>query len=90
MEFRLEAKSQERILQHFPNARMKGLFKLPKSVLIPSPAREDYERQHGSVWNQVISILTGIPEEAIDRLGGIRILDEDGRALHERLPSAAR
>jgi hypothetical protein len=89
-EFRLEAKSQERILQHFPNARMKGQVKLPQLVLIPSQVRKVYERQHGPVWDQVIIILTGIPEEAIDRLGGIRIIDEDGRVLHERLPSAAR
>lgn len=89
-EFRLEAKSQERILQHFPNARMEGRVELPRSVLIPSQVGEDYERQHGPVWNQVIIILTGIPEEAIDRLGGVRIVDDRGRALHERLPATAR
>jgi hypothetical protein len=89
-EFRLEAKSLERILQHFPNARMKGHVELPQSVLIPSPVREEYERQHGPVWDQVILTLTGVPDEAIDRLGGIRIKDEEGRVVHERLPSAAR
>jgi hypothetical protein len=83
-EFRLTPASQERILSHFPNARITG------QVTFPQPVREGYERQHGPVWNQVITILTGIPEEAIERLGGVRIVDEDGRTLHERLPSAAR
>ncbi len=89
VEFRLEAKSQERISQHFPNARMKGHFKLPRSVISPSEIRKHYEPQRGTVWDHVITVLTGISEDEVDRLGGVRIVDEDGRVLHERLPSAA-
>jgi hypothetical protein len=84
-EFRLEPASQERILKHFPNARPSQ-----GHVTFPVQDREDFERQHGPVWDQVIILLTGVPEEAIARLGGVRIVDdEDGQVLYERLPSAA-
>ena len=43
--------------------------------------------QHGPVWNQVIIILTGIPDEAVDRVGGVRIVTPDGRLLYERVPA---
>jgi hypothetical protein len=83
-EFRLEPTSQERILMHFPNARPAG------TVTFPAKVRTDYERQHGSVWDQVIIVLTGISGEAVTRLGGIRIVTPEGKLLHERLPVAAR
>jgi hypothetical protein len=83
-EFRLEPTSQERILTHFPNAHPAG------KVPFPAQVREDYERQHGPVWNQVIMVLTGIPEEAVARLGGVRVVTHEGQLLHERLPVAAR
>lgn len=82
-EFRLEPASQERILTHFPNARPSG------QVTFPEQVREDFEQQHGPVWNQVIILLTGISEEAIARLGGVRIVDdEDGQILYEQMSSA--
>ena len=88
--FRLEQKSLQRLLQYFPNARLQGEAKIPQQVLFPAEVREDFERQHGPVWDQVIIILTGLSEKEISRLGGIRILDEDGRVLHERLRSEPR
>jgi hypothetical protein len=81
--FHLDPKSQARVMHHFPNAKLAG------EVLFPRQMRSDYEQQHGPVWNQVIIILTGIPEEAIDRLGGVRILSENGEILHERIPTDA-
>jgi hypothetical protein len=80
-EFRLEPASQERIMLHFPNARVVG------QVAFPTQVRKDYERQHGPVWDQVIILLTGIPEEAVARLGGVRIVTPEGRVLHERVPA---
>ena len=82
-EFRLEPTSQERILTHFPNARPSG------QVTFSTQVRADYERQLGPVWDQVILLLTGIPEEAVGRLGGVRIVTPDGQTLHERVPVAA-
>jgi hypothetical protein len=83
-EFRLDAASQERIMLHFPNARVVG------QVTFPTQVRDDYERQHGPVWEQVIIRLTGIPEEAVARLGGVRIVTPEGRVLHERVPADTR
>ena len=88
--FRLEPQSQERVMRYFPNAKLSGVMKLPEQVLFPSQVRDDYERQHGPVWNQVMIILTGLPEEAIERLGGVRIIGEDGEVLHERIPTVRR
>jgi hypothetical protein len=82
-EFRLEPTSQERILTHFPNARPAG------KVVFAAQVRADYERQHGPVWDQVITVLTGIPEESVARLGGVRIVTSEGQTLHERVPVAA-
>ena len=79
--FRMDPKSQARVMHHFPNAKLAG------EVLFPADVRHDYERRHGSVWDQVIMMLTGIPDESIDRLGGVRILSEEGETLHERIPS---
>jgi hypothetical protein len=82
-EFRLDAASQERIMLHFPNAPMVG------QVTFPTKVQEDYERQQGPVWEQVILLLTGIPSEAVSRLGGIRIVTPEGQVLHERVPAEA-
>lgn len=82
-EFRLETTSQDRILTHFPNARPTG------KVTLPAQTRADFERQHGSVWDQVITLLAGISEDSVARLGGIRIVTPEGRTLHERVPAVA-
>ena len=83
-EFRLEPASQERIMQHFPNARVVG------QVTFPTQVPNDYEHRHGPVWDQVIILLSGIPEEAVARLGGVRIVTPEGRVLHERVPADTR
>ena len=84
-EFRLEPTSQERILTHFPNAHPAG------KVTFSAQVREDYEAGNMVQFgNQVIGmILTGIPEEAVARLGGVRVVTHEGQLLHERLPVAA-
>ena len=85
--FRLEANSQARIMQHYPNARMRGEVVQPDGVMFPHDVREDFERQHGPVWDEVITVLTGISEEEVAGLGGIRIVTLNGEVLYERLPS---
>jgi hypothetical protein len=85
--FRLEANSQARIMQHYPNARLLGEYVQTAGAAFPDDVREDFERQHGPVWDQVIIVLTGIPEEAVAHLGGIRIVTLNGEVLYERLPS---
>jgi hypothetical protein len=82
-EFRLESASQERVMAHFPNAPVAG------QVASPAQGREDFERAHGPQWDQVIIRLTGIPEDALERLGGVRVVTPDGERLYERIPSGA-
>jgi hypothetical protein len=74
-EFRLESASQERIMAHFPNARVVG------QVTFPPQARED--------WDHVARLLTGIPDEGVEQLGGMRIVTTEGAILYERLSSGA-
>jgi len=81
-DFELEPASQERILAHFPNARLVGTLSYSDEV------RQDYETIHGPIWDQVIIGLTGISEAAIASLGGIRIVEEEGgQVLYARLPT---
>lgn len=80
-EFRLEPASQERISLHFPNARIVG------QVTFPPQSHSDYERQHSPDWEQVISRLTGISEEARAQLGGVRITTLQSCVLHEEVPA---
>lgn len=82
-EFRLESSSLERLFAHFPNARVVG------KVTSPTPVHNDFEAQHGPLWEHVIGPLTGVPEEALERLGGVRIVATDGTVLHERIPTEA-
>jgi hypothetical protein len=85
--FKLEPSSQARIMHHFPNARLVGEVVESAGVVFPHDVRNDFERQHGPVWDQVIILLTGISEEEIATLGGVRIVTPHGEILHEQLPA---
>jgi hypothetical protein len=85
--YKLEPNSQARLMQHYPNARLVGEFMLRGGEEFPNGVRSDFERRFGPVWDQAIAQLTGIPEDAIDGLGGIRIVTSNGDVLYERLPS---
>ncbi len=84
--FRLESRSMDRVMRHFPNAMLRGEVTGRGAVLAPEGSGEDGWRQDVPEWESIITQLTGLDEEAVARLGGIRILDEDGRVLHQRLP----
>ncbi len=84
--FRLESRSMDRVMRHFPNAMLRGEVTRRGAVLAPAGPREDGWRQDDPGWEDIIIQLTGLDEEAVARLGGIRILDEDRRVLHQRLP----
>jgi hypothetical protein len=87
--FRLAPRSLGRVMLHFPNAPLKGELTLPREVHLPTRMGEDDQRTQGPDWDEIIATLTGLPEDAIEELGGIRILAEDGRVLHQQLPSDA-
>jgi hypothetical protein len=75
--FRLTPASQERIMRRFPDARLADKLSWPKHT------REDYERQHGTIWNQTAIVLMGLSEQQIQQLGGYRVIKPDGSVLHE-------
>jgi hypothetical protein len=87
--FQLESTSMDRVLRHFPNAMLRG--EVMRRPVVSSPARsgEDGWRRDDPEWEDIIIQLTGLDEEAVMQLGGIRILDEDGDILYRRLPEDA-
>jgi hypothetical protein len=84
--FRLEWRSMDRVMRHFPNAMLRGEVTGRGAVLAPEGSGGDGWRQDVPEWESIITQLTGLDEEDVVQLGGIRILDEDGRVLHQRLP----
>jgi len=81
--FRLEPNSQERLTRHYPNAPLAG------EIFLSERDWEALEQQQGTIWNQLVKWLTGMPDQLLGQLGGIRVVDEDGAVLYERLPGRA-
>ena len=81
--FRLHPSSLERVMRHFPRSRP------APDVYWATQTQQDYERQHGPIWGQVVTLLTGLAEEQLDQLGGYRIYEPGERILRERTPSLA-
>jgi hypothetical protein len=79
--FRLDSKSQARVMHHFPNARLVG------EKFVPGQVGRDFGSEDEPFWDQILGVLTGIPDGSIDRLGGVRVFAEDGEILHERIPA---
>ena len=65
----LGLRSQERIREAFPDAR------IISDMLIAYDKKRDYERYHRPYWEQIARMLTGLTDEQIARLGGIRIYE---------------
>lgn len=61
--------SRRRIREAFPDAR------IAPSVFVGYETKQDFEKAHGPIWDQLAIILTGLTREQIDKLGGIRIYD---------------
>jgi hypothetical protein len=75
--YRLSTASQERILRRFPNTHLAG------EVFFSTRAQQDYERDHGLVWDQVILRLSGLSEAEVNELGGYRVYEIVRRTLYE-------
>jgi hypothetical protein len=65
----LDSRSQARIMRHYPNARL-----FSGEIPFPSKLIHDYPEIQTALGNQVVQKLTGLSDEAIDRLGGARIV----------------
>ena len=66
--YRLFPSSKERILEHFPDALVNS-----DGMLVGYDKYRDYERYHRPYWKEMAKMLTGLSEEQIASLGGVRI-----------------
>jgi hypothetical protein len=80
--YQLSTVSQERILRRFPNARLAG------EVFFSTQTQQDYERDHGPVWDQVILRLSGLSEPQVHELGGYRVYEIVRRTRYESAAAA--
>ena len=67
--YQLHPSSRARLRKVFPDIRP-----IP-SVFIGYETKSDFETLHGPLWPQIATMLTGLPEEKIEHLGGIKIFD---------------
>lgn len=67
--FQLSPASREFIQQQRPQAHP------VTSVFVSYDDRQQFERRHGPVVEQVVLILTGLTERQLKKLGGYRIID---------------
>ena len=75
--YRLTPASQERITNRFPDTRMAG------ETFFSTQTQNDYERDHGPVWDQVMILLSGLSMDQVQELGGYRVYQAVGRTLFE-------
>jgi hypothetical protein len=80
--YRLSTASQERIMKRFPNARLAGV------VVLSTQTLQDYERDGGPAWDQVIILLSGLTADQVDELGGYRVYETYRRTLYESTAAA--
>ncbi len=74
--------SRERVIAAYAGT------KLPLSLKVGIDKQQDLLRQQGSEWWMELSrILTGHDDEAIDSLGGVRIVVGEGAVAFQRIPS---
>lgn len=83
--FRLDPKSRSLLTQRFDHAS------IGSSVFVGTDTRRSYEDIHGTMWNQIVLLLTGLSPDQIEELGGYQIIDvRSGRMISPRgKPDAA-
>jgi hypothetical protein len=67
--FRLQPKSRQWIIQNFSEVHPVA------SVFISFDNRKNFEEVHGSIWHQIITLLTGLSIEKIREIGGFSIIE---------------
>ncbi len=73
--------SRERVIAAYPKA------KLVASVAVPVGEQQDQLPQRGTEWwEKMTRELTGLGDEQIDSLGGVRVLGETDKVAYQRLP----
>jgi hypothetical protein len=81
LSYTLSPSSKKLIWKKFPTSN------IAPSVFISTTTQSDFEGIHGSIWEQVAIILTGLSSAQIEQLGGYQIYDPvTRRILHESVP----
>lgn len=65
--YRLHPKTLQHLKDLFP-----GVTQAP-SVFVGYQSKSDFERVHGAMWDQIVSILTGVSLDTIKAYGDVRI-----------------
>lgn len=75
--FRLSPRTRTRLERELPN--------LPPatSLFVGFDTQGDFEKIHGPMWQQIVSILTGLSEDRLKKLGGYDFVDPlTNRVIH--------
>jgi hypothetical protein len=67
--FRLKPSSKKDLLQERDSPD------LVSSVFISYDTKHDFEQIHGPVWDHIISLLTGLSLNDLNRVGGFAVVD---------------
>lgn len=67
--FMLYPLSKERLSKEYPDIHPAS------SIFISFETQKDFENQHGLIWNQIITLLTGLSPAKLKRLGGVSFYD---------------
>lgn len=80
--FRLSPKTRVFLSSRFKNLRP------PTSVFVSNETASDFERYFGPLREQLVMILTGLPESDLQELGEVEFVDPaDGKVLLESIPA---
>jgi hypothetical protein len=80
--FRLNHRTETMLASHIP-----GWAPPSDSLFVAADTQWDFERMHGPTWTQVVMLLTGLNEEQIRNLGGVRFVSpaDDDEVVYESL-----
>ena len=78
--FRLAPGTKEQIQREFPNAEPAG------SVYVSYDTDQNAQQHHGSMWKQLILLLTSLTREQIELLGGARFVSFPDQTERARYP----
>ena len=67
--FRISPRTRAKLERESPN------LPPPTSLFVGFDTRSDFEKIHGSMWQQIVSILTGLSEDKLKKLGGYDFVD---------------
>jgi len=80
--FRLSPKTRVFLSSRFKNLRP------PTSVFVSNETASDFERYYGPLREEIVTILTGLRESDLQKVGEVEFLDPaDGKVLLEPVPA---